>query len=206
VTPTNGPVDGPGADGFANVTVAPGGNIGVSGTLADNTGFSQSTGVFTNGVWPLYAKLNNGSGMLIGWETNLPSGTCAGSLFWIRSPIKGDYYPNGLGEKLTSFGAEFVPPAPGTNYQMVIGGGSVTTPVINKFTFKNGQMVPASATNKLTGSITSKGVLKGSIVNPFNGQVLKFDGLFISPSEGGSGFTLDTGTNTGYFNVTLAPE
>jgi hypothetical protein len=40
-------------------------------------------------------------------------------------------------------------------------------------------------------------------LNPNNNQILKFSGAFVSPTQGGGGFTLDTGTQTGYFN--LAP-
>src|ERR1700722_18970815 len=57
VTPTNGIVDGPLGDSYAAVNVSAGGSLVVAGTLADNTPFSFSTGVFTNGSWPVYANL-----------------------------------------------------------------------------------------------------------------------------------------------------
>jgi hypothetical protein len=41
-------------------------------------------------------------------------------------------------------------------------------------------------------------------LNPANNQLLKLSGAFVSPSQGG-GFTLDNGTNTGYFEINLAP-
>jgi hypothetical protein len=43
-------------------------------------------------------------------------------------------------------------------------------------------------------------------VNPFNNEKLPFNGAFISPTNGGGGFTVDTGAQTGYFKVSLAPE
>jgi cyclophilin family peptidyl-prolyl cis-trans isomerase len=208
VTPTNGILDGPLGDSYAAVNVSAGGNLAVAGTLADNTPFSLSTGVFTNGVWPLYASLFKGKGMLIGWETNQPTGACTGELFWIKSPTNGIYYPAGVQEDLNSIGAKYVPPTPGAQYQIVFGGGTLGSLVTNVFSFNAaGTIVPAAgATDKLTGSLLSTGVLsKGSILNPMNSQILKFSGALVSPSQGGGGFTLDTGTQTGYFEINLAP-
>ena len=59
--------------------------------------------------------------------------------------------------------------------------------------------------DKLTGSVSSKGVLKGSIVNPFNNGKLSFNGGFISQTNGGGGFTLDVGNQTGYFEIGALP-
>jgi cyclophilin family peptidyl-prolyl cis-trans isomerase len=205
-TPTNGILDGPPGDGYAAVIASAGGNLAVAGTLADNTPFSLSTGVFTNGVWPLYASFYKGDGMLIGWETNLPTGVCTGALFWVRGPTSSTYYPGGVQEDLNSVGAKYVAPTAGTPYQIVFGGGTLNELVANVFSFNAARtIVPAAGTtDKLTGSLLSTGVLsKGSILNPNNNQILKFSGAFVSPTQGGGGFTLDTGTQTGYFN--LAP-
>jgi peptidyl-prolyl cis-trans isomerase A (cyclophilin A) len=200
------PGSGPPGDGFANVIASPSGSLAVAGTLADNTPFSFSTGVGTNGVWPLFASFYKGNAMLIGWETNLPSGDCSGSLYWIKAPTNGLYYTNGINEQLNSFGTNYVAPAAGVNYQIVFAGGTLATPVTNVCTFKNGLIIPASGTtDKLMGTLSTKGVLKGSIVNPFNNEKLPFNGAFISPAEGGAGFTLYTNKQTGYFQVGLAP-
>jgi cyclophilin family peptidyl-prolyl cis-trans isomerase len=206
--PTNGILDGPPGDGYAGVIVSPSGNLAVAGALADNTPFSFSTGVFTNGVWPLYASFYKGDGMLIGWETNLPTGVCTGAVFWVKGPTNSVYYPGGVQENLITVGAKHVLPKAGTNYQIVLGGGTLTSLVTNVFSFSSaGAIVPTNGAPKgLTGAVLSTGVLsKGSILNPINNQALKFSGAFISPAQGGSGFTLDTGTNTGFFEINLAP-
>jgi hypothetical protein len=209
VTPTNGILDGPPGDSYAALNISASGSLAVAGTLADNTPFSLSAGVFTNGVWPLYANLFKGGGMLIGWETNMPSGACTGTLFWIKG-TNGIYYPDGVQENLNSVGAKYVPPTPGTPCQIVFGGGTLGESLLtNMFSFNTaGAIVPAAGTtDKLTGSILSTGVLsKGSILNPINTQILKFSGAFVSPSQGGGGFTLDTGTQTGYFEINLTPS
>lgn len=205
---TNGIVDGPLGTNYAAVNVSAGGNLAVAGALADNTPFSFSTGVFTNGIWPFYASFYKGGGVLIGWETNQPTGLCTGALYWSKTATNGIYYPNGVQEILDSAGAKYVKPASGANYQIVFGGGTLTSPVTNIFSLSTaGAMVPAAGTtDALTGSLLSTGVLsRGSIVNPVNNQLLKFSGAFFGASQGG-GFTLDAGTNTGYFQIQLAPH
>jgi hypothetical protein len=110
MTPTDGTLDGPLGDSFASVIVSAAGNLAVGGTVADDsTPFSFSTGVYTNGVWPVYASFYKGNGVLIGWETNLPSGR----LHWItvlgqKSPANGLYDTNGIQEQLNSVGTNFV--------------------------------------------------------------------------------------------------
>jgi cyclophilin family peptidyl-prolyl cis-trans isomerase len=206
VPTTNGIVDGPLGDSYASVNVSAGGSLAVAGTLADNTPFSFSTGVFTNGVWPVYANLFKGGGLLIGWETNLPTGVCTGALYWVKNATNGTYYPDGVQENLNSIGAKYVPPTSGTQYQIVFGGGTLSTPVTNLFSFNSaGTIVPAAGTtDKLAGSLLSTGVLsRGSILNPYNNQTLPFRGVFIGSSQVGGGFTLDAGTNTGHFDITV---
>jgi hypothetical protein len=203
-TNSSGTNDGPSGDSFAAVTVSANGNLAVAGTLADDSSFSQSTGVFTNGAWPFYAGFYKGNGMLIGWETNLPSGESAGALYWIKNRTNGLYYTNGLNEQLNSVGTNYHRPTPNAPYQIVFGGGTLTEPLTNMFSFNaGGAMVPTSKTNKLTGSLVlSTGVIKGSIVNPFNNRTLDFSGVFLGPLAGGSGFTLDADAQTGYFDIT----
>jgi hypothetical protein len=198
---TNGIVDGPLGTNYAAMNVSANGSLAVAGALADNTPFSFSTGVFTNGVWPFYASFYKGGGVLIGWETNLPTGVCTGALYWYKGPTNGVYYPLGVQENLNLAGAKFVKPASGTNYQIVFAGGALTSPVTNIFSLNTaGALVPAGGTtDALTGSLLSTGVLsKGSIV--IDSQTIKFSGAFFSPSQG-AGFTLGSGTNTGYFEI-----
>ena len=143
VMSTNEALEGPLGDSFASVVVSPSGNLAVAGTMADNsTPFSFSTGVYTNGVWPFCASFDKGNGMVIGWETNLPSGASTGTLYWSKNPKNGSYFSNGISEELSSVGAKFVSPAAGVSYQIVFGGGTLESLVTNVCSFKNGIMVP----------------------------------------------------------------
>ncbi|HEY3862209.1 MAG TPA: peptidylprolyl isomerase [Verrucomicrobiae bacterium] len=206
-TPANSVLDGPPGDSFATVIASAAGNLAVAGTMADNSTFSQSTGVFTNGAWPLFAKFYAGKGMLIGWETNLPSGESSGSLYWIKAAKNGTYYTNGLGEQLISAGTNYAAPKPPGQFTIVLGGGTLATPITNQFSFNAaGTIVPAAGTlDQLKGSVLlSTGVVKGSIVNPVNKKALSFAGVFVGQAQGGSGFTLDANGETGYFDIAPA--
>jgi uncharacterized protein (DUF2141 family) len=202
VIPTNGPVDGPSADSFAALTMEPYGSALVAGSLADgSTPFSLSTGVSTNGIWPIYASFYNGHGMLIGWETNLPSGQCNGTLFWSKSPTNGLYYTNGVEEALESVGAKYVAPPPGTNYQIVFTSDTLALPLTNLLTVPTkGLFRPApGSTDKLTISLLPTGVINGTIFDAAENKTLTFHGVFLGPSTNSSGFILDTDKRAGSF-------
>jgi hypothetical protein len=206
ISPVN-PSNAPAADSYATVSVASTGTSTVSGTLADDSTFLQYPGVSKDGVWPLYYKLYSGKGLLIGWQTNTASNTCIGQLTWIKPKIAGTYYTNGFTEELTDFGARYVPPVTNTQYQIIFQSGTLTNSVTNLLTVnKYGQFVPATGptdTDKLSISLSSAGVLTGSIYNTADKKTLQFAGAFISPSEGGSGFVLDTDGQTGSFQIGL---
>jgi len=197
----------PAADSFAALTVAADGNMAVAGTLADSSSFSLSTGVSTNSIWPLYYSFYKGNGMLIGWETNLPSGQCTGALFWTKNPTNGLYYTNGLGEELNSVGAKYVAPTPGTHYQIVFTSDTLLSPLTNSLKASTGgQLVLATnSTDKLTISLLSTGVINGTLLNTNDNKTLTFHGVFLGPSANSSGFILDTDKRAGSFLLSPSP-
>ena len=193
-------------DGFATLAVSGGGGLQLAGTLGDNSSISESVGVSKAGVWPVFASLYHGFGMLIGWETNLPSGAVQGSLYWIKPPASGGYYSNGLVISANSTGTNYVPPVAGTSYQIVFSGGSFTSAVTNALTVKAGQFVQNGGTGeKAKISLSRAGVLTGTIADPVTGKPLSFKGAFQSPAQNGSGFILDNNGQTGSFEIGVAP-
>jgi hypothetical protein len=67
------------------------------------------------------------------------------------------------------------------------------------FTINSGQ------TNKLTFTFTrATGALNGSFSYPSGKSVHNFSGAFISPSQGGLGYFLDTNSQTGWFQISAA--
>ena len=57
----------PEGSGYGLVTVDTGGNVVMSGWLADGTVMSQSVPVSPEGDWPLYVSLYSGKGLLMAW-------------------------------------------------------------------------------------------------------------------------------------------
>ncbi|MGP8239166.1 MAG: peptidylprolyl isomerase [Limisphaerales bacterium] len=205
-TITNQQAGGPTNDGYATLAVATNGQLKLSGVLADNTTFSETVGVSQNGIWPVYAGLYGGSGMLIGWVTNQPSGTNSGTLYWIKPATRGAYYPSNMAIFASFTGTNYVAPVSGSQYQIVFSGNSISPPVTNDLNVVGGQFVPTTGTSdQLKISLSTTGVLSGKFLNPSTGKMLPFEGAFTSPSQGGTGFVLDTGHETGSLSITLLP-
>lgn len=210
-TTTNQAASGPTNDGYATLSVGKTGALTLGGTLADNTPFSEGVGVSKDGVWPVYATLYNGHGMLIGWETNVigTSGSAGstGTLYWVKAPTKDTYFTDGFNIEAASTGTNYVAPVPGTQYQVVFAGGSVSPALNNVLTVsQSGQFVPApGAPDKLAISLSAAGVIKGTIYNPADNETLPIRGAFSSPSLGGSGFILDINGQTDPFQIILVP-
>ncbi len=202
---------GPTNDGYATLTIGNTGGLTLGGTLADNTPFSETVGVSKDGIWPVYASLYGGHGMLIGWETNVIGANGAagstGTLYWIKGATRNTYFSNGFNVQAASTGTNYIAPVPGTGYQVVFSGGSITTPLNNSLTVSGSrQFVPApGAPDKLTISLSAAGVIAGSIFNPADNKTLPIRGAFSSPAAGGSGFVLDPDGQTEPFQITLVP-
>jgi hypothetical protein len=209
------PVDqtnGPATNGYAVLTVSPNGALALNGALPDNTTFSESGKVSTNGVWPICVNPTGDktNGMLIGWETNA-SGAWSGQLYWYKSPGVGSYFTDGIGIAsnyvLNATGTNYTPPTAGSVYSMVIQGGTATPPLTNSLTVTPGGQfgVEDEPEDKLKISLTGSGALSGSFVNPASGAALKFKGAFVSPAQGGFGFVPDANGQIGTFQIQLAP-
>lgn len=99
----------------------------------------------------------------------------------------------------------------GTHYQIVFGGASFTNELTNTLTvsakgqFTNNSGLPN--TNKLTLNLTTNGTTSGALSGSFSypsGKVThNFYGGFISPDGGGSGYFLDTNSQTGFFQIQI---
>jgi hypothetical protein len=210
-TVTNLGVLDPTNDGFGALTIVKTGALTLSGTLADNTTFSEGVGVSKDGVWPVFAPLYKGHGMLIGWETNVigPSGSpgTTGTIYWVKAPTKDTYFTNGLNLQTSGFGTNYVAPVPGSQYQVVFGGGTINPPLSNVLTVSAArQFVPAAGSpDKLTISLSTSGVITGKLLNPGDNTTLQIHGSFGNPTVGGSGFILDSDGQSDSFVITPVP-
>ena len=103
-----------------------------------------------------------------------------------------------------AWSAGYIPPAQGARYQVAFGGASLANGLTNTLTFTNGLFkVDPGQTNNLglTNSLAT-GVLDGSFTFPSARNAHLFYGAFVSPALGGSGYFLDTNSQTGWFVIT----
>jgi hypothetical protein len=145
-----------------------------------------------DGIWPVYIVPSsyNSKGMIIGWQTNTPSGARSGQLYWFKPAI-------GYATNLTSTGAAFAPPLADTQYQMVVADGTTNVlPVGAARQFVAQEPIEAV-------SLLPTGVLSGYI--DVNEHEVRFKGAFISPSDGGAGFILDANGQMQGFQILPQP-
>jgi len=202
----------PAGNGYGSLTVGSNGAISLIGRLADNTSISQGTFVSTNfngtnGIWPFYASLYSGKGIILGWQTWQTAAAPTNFEGWVAwsKPAKGSaYYTNAFLFLTNAWSAGYIPPSPGS-YQIVFGGATLTNRLTN--TLKAGTnglfTVVSGQANNLT--LTNK-PLSGSFSFPSARNTHSFYGAFVSPDQGGSGYFLDTNGQTGWFVITgIAP-
>jgi cyclophilin family peptidyl-prolyl cis-trans isomerase len=173
------------ATGYAAISLQTSGALSLGGTLPDNTAISQSAKMSQGGIWPVYIvpPSYKGQGMIIGWQTNTPSGACEGQLFWFKPAL-------GFATNVTSTGAAYAAPVAGTQYQMVLSDGSSNSLTVGH----TGQFVAAPPIVAI--SLLPTGVLSGSI--DVNNTKFAFKGAFVSPTAGGAGFIVDTNGPEGF--------
>jgi hypothetical protein len=206
----------PGGDSSGSLTLGTNGAISLNGRLADNTPFSQGAYVSTNfnganGIWPFYASLYGGQGIILGWQTWQTAAAPTNFEGWVAwsKPAKGSAYDtNAFFVYTNSYSAGYVPPAEGS-YQIVFGGASLANGLAN--TLKAGTnglfIVESGQANNLTlTNNPATGALSGSFYYPTARTAHNFYGAFVSPALGGSGYFLDTNSQTGWFVITrIAP-
>jgi hypothetical protein len=167
----------------------------------------------TNAIWPFYASLYGGKGIAIGWETNTSATNFEGAVAWSKPAKASAYDTNAFLVLTNSFSSAWLLPAAGTHYQIVFGGASLTNALTNTLSVSaRGQFINDSGlpnTNKLTLTLTTNGpttgALSGSFSYPTGRIVHSVYGAFISPSLGGSGYFLDTNSQTGFFQMQIVP-
>jgi hypothetical protein len=192
----------PAGNGYGTVSVSSMGKIKLAGALGDGTKLSQSTVASTDGQWPLYASLYSGQGQILGWMTftNPPQGGVGGQVDWFKPP-NGNLYPVGFNFETLATGSIYssaASPLIGFNNGMlVLSGGNLA----NAFT--NGVSVSGSTvtgTNNLKMKFNaSKGTFTGSVVNPFSGISMPFNGVYLQNEGFGAGDSLGTNQSSSVF-------
>jgi cyclophilin family peptidyl-prolyl cis-trans isomerase len=180
------------ATGYAAISLGTTGSVALTGAMPDSTSISQSASLSQDGIWPVFIVPGSyrSLGLVIGWQTNSPSGGCDGQLFWV-APHQAS------ATSLNSIGSMFSAPAAGTQYQIVLPGGatnSLTVGAARGFL----PQPPVIGISSLPN-----GVLTGVV--SVNHHDLSFKGAFVSPAAGGGGFVLQTNGQTEGFQILPQP-
>lgn len=185
----------PEGDGYGTVSVSTSGKIKLAATLADGTKFSQSAEASIDGQWPLYAPLYGGQGLIQGWLqfTNPPQGGVGGTVDWAKpQSANAKFYPGGFQFETMATGSAYnaaaSPLIAFNNGMLVFSGGDLTNPFTNDVSVSGSTINNLSATNKLTMKFSaSKGTFTGSVVDPFTGVSMPFNGVYLQNEGFGAG-------------------
>jgi hypothetical protein len=181
-----------------------------SGTLADGAGFSETALILANGVFPLYASLDLGSGLLMGWLdfSTVPQGT----IWRIKeaSPI-GALYREGFTNMVSALSSAWTNLSPGqpavaSTNGLIISEGGLAAPLV--FTVeindKNELVKISGATNSLSGAVNpTNGVLRITFGNGVGKATTKGVGVLLQTSNFAGGSFLGA-TNAGEIILTNA--
>ncbi|MGA2173474.1 MAG: choice-of-anchor tandem repeat GloVer-containing protein [Verrucomicrobiota bacterium] len=204
---TNAPSNSPPGYGYALLTNHAG-TVTLSGSVADGAAFSQTVAVAPSGDIPLYASLYGNTGLLFGW-LNLSNGLSGTNLWWVRpASFFNLLYSDGFTNAVSIYGSPWTnPPIASTNGQLTIAGGNLPQTLPFTVEILNDLLLPLSATNaptnSLTGSINTKtGYLKVTFGDGNGRATLAGRGAFLQNSNFGGGyFTNKTSAGT----ITLQP-
>ena len=169
----------PAGDGLGMIVLKSDGTAVLSGVLADGTAISQSVPISKNKVWPLYASLYAGKGLVIGWVTftNTLDSSLEGDVSWIKTgAVGGKFYPRGFTNDIPVVGSSYITPAVGTrvlnltNAIVELSDGNLSRTLTNRITLSATNTVTvASNTNTLALTITTaNGSMSGSFLKSAN--------------------------------------
>jgi uncharacterized repeat protein (TIGR03803 family) len=190
----------PGGDGFGAVTVDGSGKVKVAGTLGDGTKVTQTTVLSQQGLWPFYASLYSGNGLILGWLTftNQLASDIDGPVGWIKlAQPTAKLYRFGFTNATAAIGSKyaFTNGIPVLNFsagQVWLACGNLPGSFTNRIVFGTNKVTNLSS-NKLSLTLTtSSGLFKGSVVNPATGKAISINGAVLQKQNFGFGSFLGT--------------
>jgi len=192
----------PSGEGYGVVRVSSRGRVTAYGALADDTAYSRSATISTNGWWPFYFPFSDGRGALIGWlNFNALAGSdVAGDLTWVK-PRNDDrkYYPDGYIGTVAASGSRYSPPSSSqlalswTDGLLRVSGGNLSGPVNNNVTLLQGGKLTDNGGGiaNLTFSLNrSTGVFRGRFTHPDSGRRTSYAGILDQLQDVGAGYFL----------------
>jgi hypothetical protein len=186
-------------DGYGTVRIDGSGNVYFAGLLADGTVVSQKTAISRHGVWPLYASLYGGAGMLQSWMKFEAAGgdDLAGQVIWIKQAgVPARPYAAGFTNELAASGSRYATPAVGqkvlpiTAGQVIMTGGGFGLSVTNRFALATKNVVqPENPAALKLSFVPSTGLFRGTVLQ--DGRKMTFQGVLDSKDGVGTGFFLN---------------
>ena len=209
---TYGSTNEPAGDSCGTVMVNTVGAVSLQLALADGTKLSPSASLLNSGLWPLYASLYSGQGVLFGWLAFTNASDLGGSVAWIKPVAKSGYYKAGFSLTAPALGVPYIPPGHGTNVlgltfttnlALTLTGGGLTEGITNQIALAANDRATTVSGPRLSLSFTpSTGAFNGSVVNPATSKAVSFNGVVLQDELGGSGFFIGT---SGSGEVRLGP-
>lgn len=198
-----GSTNEPAGDGYGTLTVSKAGVISLQAVLADGTKLAPSATLLNSGLWPLYASLYSGQGVLFGWLTFTNAAGLGGSLAWLKPVATPGAYAAGFSVTVPALGARYLPPGKGTNVlgltastnlTLALTGGGLTQDITNRIALAANGRVTMLSGPKLSLTFTPvTGAFAGSVLNPASSSPILFGGVVSQSERTGSGFFLHNG-------------
>jgi hypothetical protein len=195
-------MDLPGGHGYAACVVSRGGQVLLSGALADGTTIKAASSMSQNGNAAIYVPLNGGQGVLEGWIGFRDNGASdlVGWCIWMKPAVSGaKAYSGGFNATASVFGSWYVPPSAGGTIldspeNILFSGGGLEEELSEKITLGLKNKVAGLTGNRLKLAFTlSTGAFKGSVVNPATSKLIPFGGAVFQKQNEGYGYFLDGG-------------
>jgi cyclophilin family peptidyl-prolyl cis-trans isomerase len=197
-------------ESVATVTVSPLGTMTFTGTMADNTPWTELAGVSKEGYFPIFASLYTGRGLVVGQHQFSSSTNSFGPTRWIRPAISNAFYTNGFSTVgSNSYLSLVAKPVTNSTYVLRLGGNTLPEVTYNLHANTLGQLLVSSGpTNKLSIVLTTTtGAINGTWIDSNKGLwILKgVFGTFDDPNSRGTGFIIGPHGRTGYLHIDAAP-
>jgi hypothetical protein len=188
----------PGGDSIGTLKIDALGNVLLSGALADGSKLNQKTTISKQGIWPLYAPLYNGKGLLASWVQLQGQPTQLNAqVLWIKMQgAVSKNYPAGFTNQAELIGSRYsrsksAASQPVTG-QFIVQGGGLSHPVTNSVVITADGKISAPRNSNLKVSVaTGTGLFQGTVTDAQSHKVFPFQGVLLPDSDFGAGFFLN---------------
>ncbi len=204
--PPTGADGTPAGFGFGVALIDRVGNVIINGTLGDGSPFTASAAIGSDGSFPLYIQLYNGSGALLGFINARPldSTDLDGTLNWFRpATAVARYFRDGFVTQVSLAGSRYSPPAAGTrvlnytastgNALIRLGAGNLDVELDKTGTLatNNRLTIDQPGEDRLNVILSpGNGLFSGTFIHPTLHRAVGFRGAILQKQNRGVGFFL----------------